>query len=74
MTIGRNVMKNTNGTKLTSVKVIEDLYNKFKKQTIDNDFNLQKLVNRSIYKYVTDENWQGGIHTEESLLESGSCF
>ena len=38
-------MKNT---KLTSVKVIEELYNDFKKETIGNGFNLQKLVNISV--------------------------
>ena len=64
-------MKNT---KLTSVKVIEELYNDFKKETIGNDFNLQKLVNRSIHKYVTDDEFRDKIHEEEGLKDSGTCF
>ena len=64
-------MKNT---KLTSVKLIEELYNNFKRDTIDNGFNLQKLVNRSIYKYTTDSDYKDEIHTEYGLKESGSCF
>ena len=64
-------MKNT---KLTSVKVIEELYNCFKKETIDNGFNLQKLVNRSIYKYTTDEEFRDGLHDEDGLKDDGTCF
>ena len=64
-------MKNT---KLTSVKVIEDLYNSFKNETIENDFNLQKLVNRSIHKYVTDDDFRDKLHEEEGLKDSGTCF
>jgi hypothetical protein len=64
-------MKNT---KLTSVKVIEELYNCFKKETIDNGFNLQKLVNRSIYKYTTDEEFRDDLHGEDGLKDDGTCF
>ena len=64
-------MKNT---KLTSVKVIEELYNNFKKETIGNGFNLQKLVNRSIYKYTTDEDFRDGLHDEDGLKDDGTCF
>ena len=64
-------MKNT---KLTSVKVIEELYNCFKKETIDNGFNLQKLVNRSIYKYTTDDEFRDEIHDEDGLKDKGTCF
>ena len=64
-------MKNT---KLTSVRVIEDLYNCFKKETIENVFNLQKLVNRSIYKYTTDDEFRNKLHEEERLKDNGNCF
>ena len=67
-------MKNNNNTKLTSVKVIEELYNSFKKETIGNGFNLQKLVNRSIYKYTTDDEFREELHEEEGLKDSGTCF
>ena len=34
-------------TKLTSVKIITDLYKKFKGVALNEEFTLQKLVNRS---------------------------
>ena len=34
--------------KLTSVKLLKDLYKKFKLSTLDDNFTLQKLVNRSL--------------------------
>ena len=39
-------------TKLTSVKVLTELYNKFKIEAMKKEFTLQKLVNRSIDLYV----------------------
>ena len=35
--------------KLTTVKVLTKLYNEFKHKTLEDDFTLQKLVNRSMY-------------------------
>ena len=35
--------------KLTSVKVIQNLYEQFKHTSLDESFNLQKLVNRAIF-------------------------
>ena len=67
-------MKNNKNVKLTSVKILEDLYNNFKKETVVSNFNLQKLVNRSVYKYVADDNYRDALHTEDALLNSGSCF
>ena len=43
-------------TKLTTVKILSELYNNFKKETIENEFTLQKLVNRSMFLYVNDKN------------------
>ena len=61
----RNEMKET---KLTSVKIIDDLYKNFKSRVV------QKLVNRSIFLYNKDSEFQSTIHDEESLTASGSCF
>ena len=61
-------------TKLTSVKIIDDLYKNFKSKVVQNGFNLQKLVNRSIYLYNQDETFETKIHEEQSLTASGSCF
>ena len=50
-------------TKLTTVKILSELYNNFKKETIENEFTLQKLVNRSMFLYTTDNNFKDNIHT-----------
>ena len=41
--------------KLTSVKLEEKLFEDFKVASIRQKFNLQKLVNRSIHLYLTNE-------------------
>ena len=39
--------------KLTSVKLVEDVYNEFRHVSLDNgNINLQKLVNRSVLLYI----------------------
>jgi hypothetical protein len=37
--------------KLTSVNILEDVYNEFKKNIIGTDLTLQKIVNRSLDLY-----------------------
>ena len=63
-----------NEVKLTSVKVISELYNKFKNETIENEFSLQKLVNRTLDKFVHDEEYRKKILEHENLHQSGSKF
>ena len=63
-----------NEVKLTSVKVISELYNKFKNETIENEFSLQKLVNRTLEKFVHDEEYRKKILEHENLHQSGSKF
>ena len=48
--------------KLTSVKILRELYKKFKLNALDDEFTLQKLVNRSIDFYVKDEDFRNKIH------------
>tara|TARA_Y100000593_G_scaffold95015_1_gene198305 strand:- start:47281 stop:47487 length:207 start_codon:yes stop_codon:yes gene_type:complete len=62
-------------TKLTSVKIIENLYNEFRHISLDDDINLQKLVNRSILLYISDDdNFRDKIKITDELLMSGSSF
>ena len=51
-----------NDTKLTSVKIISELYSKFKVEAMKKEFTLQKLVNRSIDLYVEDDDFRNKIH------------
>ena len=61
-------------TKLTTVKIIKDVYSKFKKISFDSNITLQKLVNRSLDKYIEDETFQNEINTYSGLQSSGSQF
>ena len=58
----------------TSVKIIDELYRKFKEKSIRDDFSLQKLVNRSLDLFVYDEKFQKKILEYENLEESGSKY
>ena len=60
--------------KLTSVKILKDLYSQFKRVTIDDKMSLQKLVNRSLTLYVEDPNFKNKIDSFSELLVSGSQF
>ncbi len=61
-------------TKLTSVKILEGLYNKFKIDCVKSDTTLQKLTNRSIYLYLNDDEFKTKIHENDALKISGSNF
>ena len=60
--------------KLTSVKIIESLYNNFKLKTVNSNMNLQKLVNRAIHQYLTNDETSESIETYDKLHLSGSQF
>ena len=59
-------------TKLTTVKILKNVYSKFKSLSFDSDITLQKLVNRSIHLYLTNEEFQKSLHTHTALTISGS--
>ena len=60
--------------KLTSVKIIESLYNNFKLRTVNSNMNLQKLVNRAIHQYLNNDDVRESIETYDKLHLSGSQF
>ena len=64
-------MKNT---KLTSVKILEALYNRFKLDTVNTKMTLQKLTNRSVDKFLNDKEFKEEIETYDNLTASGSNF
>ena len=45
--------------KLTSVKIVDHLFEDFKVSSIRHKFNLQKLANRAVHLYLTDEEFRG---------------
>ena len=64
-------MKNT---KLTSVKILENLYERFKLNTVNTKMTLQKLTNRSVDRFLQDETFREEIETYDNLVVSGSNF
>jgi hypothetical protein len=61
-------------TKLTTVKIIKDIYAKFKRLSFDSNITLQKLVNRSVDKYNEDDAFRTEINSYANLETSGSQF
>ena len=61
-------------TKLTSVKLLKDLYDKFKLRTVNTDMTLQKLTNRSVNMFLENEEFRNDVETYKNLQASGSNF
>ena len=61
-------------TKLTTVKILKNVYSKFKRLSFESDITLQKLVNRAVDRYVEDEDFRNDINDYTLLEESGSQF
>ena len=61
-------------TKLTSIKIIEDLYKNFKSNTVNTKMSLQKLVNRSICLYNRDGNFKDELDNMDILTIRGSGY
>jgi hypothetical protein len=58
--------------KLTSVKVNEELFEEFKVLCVRTKFSLQKLVDRSIHLYLTEDDYRKKLHNHINLNLSGS--
>jgi hypothetical protein len=67
-------MANKTETRLTTVKIVKDVYSKFKRISFDSNITLQKLVNRSVNKYIEDEQFRNEINNYTELQTSGSQF
>ena len=59
-------------TKLTTVKILKDVYSKFKRVSFDSNITLQKIVNRSLELYTNDDEYQTKINEFTALQASGS--
>ena len=53
-------------TKLTSVKILELLYNNFKLDTVNTKMTLQKITNRSVDLYLKDKKYKEMIETYDA--------
>lgn len=58
----------TKEKKLTSVKVEEELFNRFKEECVRSKFSFQKLADRAIFLYLTSEEFKKTIHNQTTLV------
>ena len=65
---------NQDNTKLTTVKILKDVYSGFKRVSFESDVTLQKLVNRTVERYVTDDSFRKEMNEYLKLQISGSQF
>jgi len=61
-----------NKLQLTSVKVHEHLFDEFKVACVRTKFSLQKLTDRAIHLYLTNDDFRKQIHNHSTLSLSGS--
>ena len=52
---------------LTRVKVQSELFEDFKMSCVKHKFSLQKLVDRTVHLYLTDEEFRKNIHNHNNL-------
>jgi hypothetical protein len=52
---------------LTSVKVQSDLFNDFKVECVRRKFSFQKLADRSLFLFLTDENFRKTITNQTNI-------
>ena len=60
-------MANKKPMTLTSVKVQSDLFNDFKVECVRRKFSFQKLADRAIFLYLTDDDFRKKITNQTSL-------
>ena len=60
-------MTNKKPMTLTSVKVQTDLFNDFKIECVKRKFSFQKLADRTLFLYLTDEDFRKKITNQINL-------
>ena len=60
-------MSNPKKMTLTSVKVKSDLFENFKIECVKRKFSFQKLSDRALFLYLTDENFRKQITNQINL-------
>ena len=57
----------TKEEKLTSVKITQPLFDKFKMACLEENFSFKKLADRAIFLYLTDKDFREKIHSQNNL-------
>lgn len=53
--------------KLTSVKITQPLFDKFKMACVQQNFSFKKLADRAIFLYLTDKTFRDQIHKQNNI-------
>ena len=53
--------------KLTSVRVEQELFEQFKIQCVRHKFSFQKLADRAIFLYLTDDKFREKVHNQNDI-------
>ena len=53
--------------KLTSVRVEQELFEQFKIQCVRHKFSFQKLADRAIFLYLTDDRFREKVHNQNDI-------
>ena len=56
-----------NEKKLTSVRVEQELFEQFKIQCVRHKFSFQKLADRAIFFYLTDDKFRDKLHKQNDI-------
>lgn len=57
----------TKEEKLTSVKITQPLFDKFKMACLEDNFSFKKLADRAIFLYLTDKEFRDKIHKQNNI-------
>ena len=57
----------TKNQQLTSVKINKDLFEQFRVECIKRKFSFQKLSERVVHMYLSDEDFRKRIHSHSDL-------
>jgi len=57
----------TKNQQLTSVKINKDLFEQFRVECIKRKFSFQKLSERAVHMYLSDEDFRKRIHNHSNL-------
>ena len=57
----------TKNQQLTSVKIDKELFEQFRLECINRKFSFQKLSERAVHMYLSDEDFRKRIHSHSDL-------
>ena len=60
-------MNTQESKQLTSVKVDKVLFQEFKEECVKYKFSLQKLADRAIFLYLTEEEFKQKLHNQTNI-------